>query len=185
MAAVLLIGAAPATQAQENNTLTTKEANQLLQRIVGNWQVNRYVSEPVSYALTEFRGNANCKKGANSEFVHETSHVRQQDGSTLTTEGFLRYAAAKNRFEFVELNKKGKEVVLMVGNWSPAYNTLVLRPVMKNGQWDKKTDPNMQCLYVFRNDGSFMKIVRTYDTGVNSYRVISQDHYASRDIAKS
>lgn len=185
LAALLLAGAAPATMAQEKQGLTTKQANQLLQRIVGSWTVNRYLSEPVTFALTEVKGSANCKKGGGAEFVHETTHLRQPNGTIESEDGFLRYAGDRERFEFVQPNKKGKNVVLMAGDWSPEYNTLVLRPVLKNGRWAKDTDPNMQYLYVFKPDGSFMKIVRTYDANVKSYRVISQDHYAYNGVAKS
>lgn len=183
LAVVLLIGAAPETQAQKNKTLTTKEANELLQKIVGNWQVSHYETQ-FGDDFTETKGNAKFSKAYKGEYVHEQYDLEQADGSTVQGEGFLRFSEEQQRFEFVQVDKKGRSIVLMVGKWVPEYNALSFWPAKGERQWSSSINPNTQCVYLFKEDGTFMKIVRTFDKN-KICRIVSQDHYAYPDVAKS
>ncbi|RDV15294.1 DUF1579 domain-containing protein [Pontibacter diazotrophicus] len=181
LAAVLLIGAAPVTQAQGNKTLTSKEADQLLQRIVGNWQVNQYDSDRGKFIET--KGTANFSRDSKDNYVHEQLELLQPDGSAMQGDGFLRYSEEQNRFELVQLDKNGKSIVLMVGKWLPKYNTLAFTPVKGEKQWSSKIDPSMHCLYIFKHDGTFMKINRTIDKNGN-LKATSQYHFSLPGVAK-
>lgn len=184
LAAVLLIGAAPATQAQKSKVLTSKEAEEILQRIVGKWQVSHYVTEYdfEKSKLVETKGTASFGKAFKGNYVHEQFELEQPDGSTLQGDGFIRYSEEQNQFELVQFDKKGKSIVQMVGKWYPGYNTLLFTHVKGEGQWSKKNDPNMHCLYLFKEDGTFLRVNRTFDKNGNCL-VISQDHYSYPDVA--
>lgn len=190
LALVLLIGAASEIQAQKGKalvakSLTAKEADQLLQRIMGNWQVSHFVNhyDFEKEKIIETKGTANFSRAFKGDYVHEKFELKQPDGSTLQGDGFLRYSEDQNQFEMVQLDKKGRSMVLMVGKWYPEYNTLLFRPAKGEGQWSEKIDPNMQCLYLFSEDGTFMRLTRTFDQYGNSV-VISQDHYNYPNVAK-
>ena len=185
LAAVLLIGAAPATQAQKSKSLTAKEADQVLQRIVGNWQVSHYVRQYdfERENLKETKGSAKFSKDLQGNYVHEQTELKLPDGSSLHGESFIRYSEAQKQFEFVQLDKTGKSMVMMVGKWLPKYNTLVFRPVTGDKQWSSKIDPNLHCLYLFKDDGTFIRLTRTLDQYGN-LAIISQDHYAYPEVAK-
>ncbi|MFD3000709.1 DUF1579 family protein [Pontibacter toksunensis] len=183
-AAALLVGAAPVTQAQNNTPLTAKqaEANQLLQRIVGNWQVSRYEKQHNSKELKLAKGNTKFTKGLEGDYVHELSKIKNTDGSSVEGESFIRYSETMKRYEHVQVDKNGKSIVVMVGKWSPKYNALTFRPLTGEGQWSSKVDPNMQCVYLFKDDGSFIRVTRTLDQQGN-FTILSQDHYSNSSVA--
>ncbi|WP_162052098.1 DUF1579 family protein [Pontibacter pamirensis] len=184
LAAILLIGAAPASQAQKNNIFTPKQAaaNQLLGRIVGNWQVSHYVRQAGTNNLIETKGNTKFSKAFQGDYVHEQFNLSQPDGSSIQGESFIRYSDALDRYEYVQLDKRGKSIIMMVGKWSKKYDTLAFKPVRGEGQWSNKIDPNLQCLYIFKLDGTFMRLTRTFDKHGNCI-IISQDHYSHPSVA--
>jgi hypothetical protein len=185
MAVVLLAGTAPASQAQKKRALTTKEANQLLQQLVGNWEVSYYARQEGGNMLTEAKGIGTNSRDHQKDYVHEQFQMEQADGSTLRLEGFLRYCEAKERFEFVQIDESGKSIVLLVGKWHPDYNTLSFKTVKGFEQWGSTTDrnKNLQCHYVFKEDGNFIKFMRTVDEN-GDYQITDQYHYSVRDVAK-
>lgn len=184
LAAALLIGAAPDTQAQKNNTTTFKQAaaNQLLGRIVGNWQVSHYVRQADTKDLIETKGITKFSKAYQGDYVHEQFDLSQPDGSSIQGESYIRYSEDQDRYEYVQLDKRGKSIVMMVGKWSKKYNTLAFSPLRGEEQWSTKIDPNLQCLFIFKHDGTFMKLTRTFDKHGNCI-VISQDHYSHPGVA--
>lgn len=183
-AAALLVGASPVTQAQNNTPLTAKqaEANQLLQRIVGNWQVSHYAKQQGSKELQLAKGSTKFSKGLKGDYVHEQSNIKNTDGSSVEGESFIRYSETMKRFEHVQVDKNGNSIVVMVGKWSPKYKTLAFTPLKGEGQWSSKIDPYMQCLYLFKEDGTFIRVNRTVDKNGN-FTIISQDHYSSAGVA--
>lgn len=184
LAAVLLVGAAHATQAQNPNAPSAKQtqANQILQRIVGNWQVNHYVRQADKEAQMEAQGIAKFSKSFQDDYVHEQFDLQKPDGSSMQGESYLRYSEAQDRYEYVQLDKKGKSIMMMVGKWSPKYNTLIFRPLKGEGQWSSKIDPNLQCLYIFKGDGTFLRLTRTFDKHGNCI-ILNQDYYTNSSVA--
>ncbi|RDV15295.1 DUF1579 domain-containing protein [Pontibacter diazotrophicus] len=184
LVAVLLIGATPATQAQQSNKLTFKQttANKVLDRIVGDWQVSHYVKKADGEGLTETKGSAKFSKAFHGNYVQERYDLSQADGSILQGESYIRYSDEQDRYEYVQLDKKGKSIVMMVGKWSKKYDTLAFRPLNGEGQWSNKIDPNLQCLYIFKHDGTFIRLTRTFDKHGNCI-VLTQDHYSYPGVA--
>lgn len=182
--AVLLIGATPATQAQQSNTLTAKQAaaNKMHERILGDWQVSRYVRDADGKGLVETKGSTKFSKAYQGDYVQEHFTLTQADGTTLQGESYIRYCDDKDRYEYVQLDKQGKSIVMMTGKWSKKYDTLIFKPLQGEEQWSKKIDPNLHCLYIFKTDGTFVRLTRTFDRHGN-FVVLTQDHYSYPGVA--
>lgn len=185
LAVVLLAGASPATQAQRKKALTSTEANLLLQKLEGNWDISYYKKKDGSNQLTEKEGVGTNSRDRKKDYVHEQVQIAQADGNSMRSEGFLRYCEAKERFEFVQIDDSGKTILLLVGQWHPDYNTLSFKPVKGFEQWGSTTDRNLnlQCHYVFKEDGTFIKLMRIVDENGN-YIITDQYHYKVADVAK-
>ncbi|MCC9138176.1 hypothetical protein ACFSKU_00400 [Pontibacter silvestris] len=170
LAAVLLVLTAPTTQAQNKKMLTAEEAEELLQKTLGTWQVKALLWQPETKNFSEPRGRASFSSAPNG-IVSEKFEIEQPDGRTERVEGTLRYSEIKKRFEFVQLDHKGNSTLLMYGKWNPNFSMITFRPA--KGQ--KHIAGKALWQYFFFDDGSFKKVVRKPDTQGN-YMIASEYH---------
>jgi len=174
LAVILLAGAAPTTQAQKKSTITVAEANAILQKMQGDWQVKTLIWQPEQRSFFESDGMVSYSTDDNKA-VREQFDIAQPDGSTKHYEGMLRYAEDKQRFEFVELDEEGKASVMMQGKWDPRFNMLYLKPVKGQMRADGKRKLRQQLQYFFFDDGSLKKVTKTPD-GKGNYLIAAEYH---------
>ncbi|PRY16485.1 uncharacterized protein DUF1579 [Pontibacter ummariensis] len=182
LAAVLLVLAAPATQAQENNPLSSTEAYRLLRSIAGNWLVTHYVWQPESQTFVEEEGEAVFSRAYQGSYVHEKSDVAQTDGSVMHRESFLGFSPEKGHFELIQSDETGKNSLLLIGQWHPEFNALTFTPAKTDQPEDLKGKFVTQYVYLFLPEGNLLKIVRTIDEKGN-YLIRSQDYYTPQRTA--
>lgn len=158
LAAVLLALAAPTTQAQKKKPLTPQEADKLLQKTLGSWQVKALVWQPETKQFTEPRGKASFSY-AEDGTINESFEIVEPDGSISKIEGRIRYSELNKRFEFLQQDILGNSVLLMYGKWDPNFSMISFRPA--KGQ--RRMAGRVLWQYFFFDDGSFKKVVRTPD----------------------
>lgn len=178
LATVLLAGTAFTAMAQKQKGLSVAEANAILQKTAGAWEIDFSLWQPQSKQFLKSTGNANFSKQKGC-YVREEFKVTKPDGTIEEGEGFLSYSEANKRFEFVQIDNSGKSTMLLTGQYFPENKTLVLNPENGLEQWAQKNGIAMQLQYVFFEDGTFMKSYRTSDAKGN-YSLFSQYHYKAK-----
>ena len=179
LAAVLLVWSAPIAKAQKAKRVSVEEANELLQKVAGNWQVDFSLWQPQTKEFLTSSGDASFSKQQQATYVREQFKITKPDGSIEEGEGFLSYSEKNKRFEFVQIDNTGKSTLLLTGEWYPENNTLLLTPESGLEKWGSRNGTPMQLQYIFFEDGTFMKAIRTPD-GKGNYTLFSQYHYKAR-----
>ncbi|MBF9254008.1 DUF1579 family protein [Pontibacter sp. 172403-2] len=174
LAVILLAGAAPTTQAQKNAKISVAEANAILQKMKGDWQVKTLIWQPDQKSFFESDGMVSYSTDDNKA-VREQFDITQPDGSTKHYEGTLRYAEDKQRFEFVGLDDEGKASVMMQGKWDPRFSMLYFKPVKGQMRADGKKKLRQQLQYFFFDDGSLKKVTKIPD-GKGNYLIAAEYH---------
>lgn len=176
LAALLLAGSSFAAPRQTPQPLSVSQANEILEKIAGNWTVEMTNWDPDTKTFSRSTGRANISSSYLDNYVHEQYTVNQPDGSLVKGESFMRYCDEKNRFEVVQMDNSGNGVVLMVGNWYPLNNTLVFRQI--EGQEDQvnKSEQGMVFRYVFLEDGTVSKMTHKLNKK-KKYFLASVSHY--------
>lgn len=174
LAAVLLAGAAPTTQAQKKQATTVAQANAILQKMQGDWRVKTLIWQPEQKSFFESDGIVSYSTDDNKA-VREEFTVALPDSSTQHYKGMLRYAEDKQRFEFVQFDAEGKATVMMQGKWDPRFSMIYLKPVKGQMRADGKRKLRLQLQYFFFDDGSFKKVAKTPD-GRGHYLIASEYH---------
>lgn len=180
LAAVMLVSTA--AQAQKQKKLTESEAKQLLQKTVGNWQINSYEWQPKSGIYVETTGRASFESAHGGNYVREQFELTKSDGTKVSGEGFLRYSEANKRFEFVQLDNEGKCILLMTGKWHPEYNLLTFSNVKEAQGSADEQGMAAHWQYYFLEDGSIKKIVRKPNMK-GQYMITSTNHYQPSSTA--
>lgn len=178
LAAVLLAGAAPLTAAQNGSRLTPDEANNILEKTVGAWQVKSVAWQPWNSKFAFSEGSASYRYDNNGN-VREHLSLVQPDGTVEEVEGLLRYSAQNKRFEFVQVDEAGGITLLMHGKWNPDFNMIVLTPAIA----PRHVSSQVTWQYLFFDDGSFRKVVRTPD-GKGNTMIAAEFHCQQPNVAK-
>ncbi|QCR24699.1 DUF1579 family protein [Pontibacter sp. SGAir0037] len=183
LAAVLLVWAAPLAQAQSRKSLSADEANQLLQKITGAWNVELSTWSPKHRLMLKTKGDAKFNTPYLGSYVHEQFSYGMPDGNTLEGECFISYSTKQKRFEIAQVDNAGKNIILMTGEWFPEYRSIVFKPVEGLNHQAYHTEPGMQFRYIFLEDGSFSKMIHKRNAD-GAYTLASLYHYESATAAK-
>lgn len=179
LAAVLLAWTAPVTRAQHKDKFTAAQANAILQKAVGHWQIKSVLWQPWQNKFAYAGGNAIFSNGVDGSIV-ESLELEQPDGTVEKIEGRIRYSELSRLFEFVQVDKKGNSTLVMLGEWNPDFNMIAFRPI--KGQ--KHHASKMVWQYFFFDDGSFKKVIRTPDGRGNSI-IAAEFHCQQPKVANS
>ncbi|MCC9167680.1 DUF1579 family protein [Pontibacter harenae] len=182
LAAVLLIGASPVTQANPTTApLSADQASEVLQKIAGDWVINLSVWDQKNEKPSAFKGISKIFPFNSDNIMREQFEIPQPDGTTLTGDGYIRYSHSRKCFEFAQVTPAGNREVLMIGKYSPQHNTILFLPATKSE--NRHSKPSVQWRYVFFEDGSFTKVVHELNAQGN-YAISSYYHYNQASTAE-
>lgn len=178
LAAVLLAWTAPNASAQHRASLTPDQANDLLKKSIGSWEIKSVIWQPWLNKFA-FSGGSASFRYDDDGCVHERLAIEQPDGRYEETEGLLRYSETNKRFELVQIDKVGNTNLIMYGKWDPDFNMIAFSPA--KGQ--KHISDKVIWQYFFFDDGSFKKVIRTPDGQGNSI-IAAEFHCLQPNMAK-
>lgn len=179
LAAVLLAWTAPLTRAQQKGSLTADQANAIMQKTIGNWQIKSTLWQPWQNKFAYAGGTASFSYDDDG-CVFESLEFEQPDGTVEEVQGRIRYSEVSRLFEFVQLDKKGNSTLVMIGEWNPDFNMIAFRPLKGQKHYASKT----AWQYFFFDDGSFKKVIRTPDGRGNSI-IAAEFHCQQPKVANS
>ncbi|MFT2010147.1 hypothetical protein ACMA1I_15845 [Pontibacter sp. 13R65] len=161
LTAVLPVGYSSAAQPDPNSTpLSYSDVTYLIQRIAGNWYVDKSTWHPEIKKMTGMAGTA-IHQPASDIIMHEQLEISEDDGTSYIEEGTLRYSMDRNQFEFVKLDPAtGKELTLYTGHYYPEFKTILLTGEVLLKKRKAKIG---QHRYIFLDNGSFIKIIHYTD----------------------
>lgn len=163
LATVLLAWTAPATSAQHRASLTADQANEILQKSLGSWEIKSVTWQPWLNKFAYSDGTASFRYDDDG-CIHERLSLEQPDGSIEEAEGLIRYSDKNKRFEFVKIDKMGNSNLIMFGDWNPDFSMIAFKPA----KGVKHLSDKVIWQYFFFDDGSFKKVIRTPDGQGNS-----------------
>lgn len=177
LAAMLLLLAIPTAKAQQQ--ISNAEAQNLLNRMLGQWQVNYSEWSPEQKNFQHTKGIASFRTAYKDNYVREEFEITDKDGEAIKGEGFVRYSNEFNRFELVQLDESGQSTLLLEGKWYPEYRLVSFTPV--EDQLQAKS-LRMRWDYIFFEDGTFKKVLRKANKK-GEYRIASDFHYIPNQTA--